>query len=65
MTSAFAINADGSAKDPVAFKNALLADQVKMEELEKDQKAFEVVKGDDIHKFQDLLKETYKVIHGG
>eukprot|EP00210_Caulerpa_lentillifera_P004229 g4034.t1 len=61
MSTAFEINSDGSAKDPTAFKNALLADQEKMKELEKDQKAFEIVKGNDIEKFQELLKETYKV----
>lgn len=65
MTSAFAINPDGSAKDPVAFKNALLEDQEKMKELQKDQKAFEIVKGDDIQQFQTLLMETYKVVRGG
>lgn len=63
MTSALAVNLVGSAKDTLAFQNALLADQEQMREVERDQRVFEVGNGDDIQKYQDLLKETCKVVH--
>ena len=58
---AFALNDDGSAKDPVAFKDAILSDPAKMESLKEEPEVLEIVKGDDIPAFQELLKSVYQV----
>ena len=55
MADPFALNEDGTARDPAAFREALRADPVKMEALEK------VVLGEDEHAFQELIKSVYQV----
>ena len=58
---AYAINSDGSAKSPEAFLQALRADSEKMKLLESEPEALKVVQGDDLQKFQELLKTVYSV----
>jgi hypothetical protein len=57
----FAMNDDGTAKDPVAFREALRSDPEKMEALEAEPDVKRVVLGDDIHAFQELVKLEYHV----
>ena len=61
ISSPFEIHVDGSAKDPIAFRDALRRDETKMSSLKKDERAYNIVVGDDIEAFQSLLKETYAV----
>jgi hypothetical protein len=58
---AYALNEDGSAKDPVAFRKALLEDPAKMESLKEEPEVLDIVKSDDIQAFQELLKSVYQV----
>ena len=58
---AYALNEDGSAKDPVAFKEALKSDASKMEALKNESEVLKIVEGDDIPAFQDLIKSVYQV----
>ncbi|KAI8100478.1 hypothetical protein PSENEW3n2_00000670 [Picochlorum sp. SENEW3] len=57
---AFAMNEDGTAKDPAAFRKALLEDPAKMEALKEEPDVLEIVQGDDIQAFQELLKSVYQ-----
>lgn len=57
----FSLNDDGSAKDPVAFQQALRNDPVKMQALENDPEIGKVVLGEDTYAFQDLLRSIYEV----
>jgi erythromycin esterase-like protein len=57
---AYALNEDGSAKDPVAFRKALLEDPAKMESLKEEPEVLDIVKSDDIQAFQELLKSVYQ-----
>lgn len=57
----FAINSDGSAKDPVAFQNALREDKEKMKALEAEAEVYKVVTSGDSESFQQLLKTAYAV----
>ena len=64
MTSAqdpFVTNADGSAKDAAAFRQALLADSEKMAALENEPEVLKVVRGQDLQAFQELLKTVFAV----
>ena len=61
MADPFALNDDGTAKDPVAFREALRADPVKMEALEKEPEVAAIVLGEDVHAFQELIKSVYQV----
>lgn len=58
---AYALNTDGSARDPVAFRAALQADEDKLSALQKEPEVAKVVLGDDVHAFQELLKSVYRV----
>jgi hypothetical protein len=60
----FELNEDCTAKDPVAFREALRADPVKMEALEKEPNVAAIVLGDDIPAFQELLKSVVEVSLG-
>lgn len=55
------LNEDGTAKDPVAFREALRNDPEKMRALEEEPDVKSVVLGDDIHAFQELIKNAYHV----
>lgn len=57
----FAMNDDGTAKDPVAFKEALKADTAKMEALKEEPEILKILESDDINAFQELLRSTYQV----
>jgi hypothetical protein len=58
---AYALNDDGTAKDPVAFREALRADPAKIEALEKEPEVAKIVLGDDVNAFQELIKSVYQV----
>lgn len=60
-TDPFALNDDGSAKDPAAFKQALQEDPARMEALEQEPEVAKIVLGDDINAFQELIKSVYQV----
>lgn len=57
----YALNDDGTAKDPVLFKQALLSDPSKMEALQQEPEVLQIVTGDDVHAFQELIKSVYQV----
>lgn len=57
----FALNADGSAADPLAFQAALKADAAKMAELEADPELRAVLLGSDIPAMQALLQQAFSV----
>ena len=61
MADPFALNDDGTAKDPAAFREALRADPVKMEALEKEPEVAAIVLGEDVNAFQELIKSVYQV----
>lgn len=55
------MNDDGTAKDPIAFREALKADPMKMEEIEKEPEVAKIILGDDVNAFQELIKSVYHV----
>lgn len=57
----YALNDDGSAKDPKAFQQALRSDAAKMTALQEEPETLRVVLGDDMHAFQELVKGVYQV----
>ena len=57
----FALNADGSAADPLAFQQALRAETAKMANLEADPELKEVLLGSDIPAMQALLQQAFNV----
>lgn len=59
------LNEDGTAKDAVAFREALRNDPEKMQALEEEPDVKSVVLGDDIHAFQELIKNAYHVSFEG
>ncbi len=61
----YALNDDGTAKDPAAFRAALRADPVRMEALEKEPEVAAVVLGEDENAFQELIKSVYQARLGG
>ncbi len=58
----YALNEDGTAKDPKAFQQALRNDAEKMKALEEEPETLKIVMGDDIHGFQELIKGVYQVL---
>ena len=54
-----AYNEDGSAKDPIAFRDALMADPEKRAAIEQDKELAAVLLGDDTAKIQDVLRRLY------
>ena len=60
-TDPYATNVDGSAKNPAAFRGALLADSEKMAALESEPEVLKVVNGQDLQAFQELLKTVFAV----
>ncbi len=57
----YALNDDGTAKDPAAFRQALKSDPEKMEALKEEPETLRIVMGDDMHAFQELIKGVYQV----
>lgn len=60
----FDLAADGSAKDPQAFRSAIRSDAAKMAELEKDPQLAAVLLDGDLAAMQELLRSTYQVSSG-
>lgn len=61
MADPYALNEDGTAKDPAAFQKAVREDPAKMEELEKDPEVAKIVLGEDTSAFQELIKNVFQV----
>jgi hypothetical protein len=57
----YALNADGTAADPLAFQAALRADASKMAELEADPELQGVLLGPDTAAMQALLQQAFQV----
>lgn len=64
MADPFALNDDGTARDPAAFRKALREDPVKMEALEREPEVAAIVLGEDENAFQELIKSVYQVSRG-
>ncbi|EIE26195.1 hypothetical protein COCSUDRAFT_61182 [Coccomyxa subellipsoidea C-169] len=56
----YALNDDGTAMDPAAFRQALKSDPEKMEALKEEPETLRIVMGDDMHAFQELIKGVYQ-----
>ena len=52
----FAYNPDGSALDPLAFRDALMADPEKLRAIEADKELAAALLGDDTARIQETLK---------
>lgn len=61
MADPYALNDDGTAKDPAAFRAALKADPAKLEAIQKEPEVADIVLGSDDHAFQELIKSVYHV----
>ena len=57
----FALNVDGSARDPLAFQAALKADHKKLEALQTEPETLAVMLGDDIPAMQAMLRSAFQV----
>ena len=53
----YELNVDDTAKDPVAFRDALMRDEEKRPEIEKDKDLAMQLLGEDVGKFQECLKD--------
>jgi len=53
----YELNPDNTAKDPVAFRDALLRDEEKRPEIEKEKDLAVHLLGEDVGKFQECLKD--------
>ncbi|KAK9827809.1 hypothetical protein WJX74_003261 [Apatococcus lobatus] len=58
--AALTLNEDGTAKDPVAFQQALRNDPVKLAALEKEPEVAKIILGEDTYAMQELLKSVYE-----
>ncbi|CAK0784658.1 hypothetical protein CVIRNUC_007862 [Coccomyxa viridis] len=56
----YAVEDDGTPKDPKAFQSALRADSTKMATLEDEPETKAIVLGDDMHAFQELIRGVYQ-----
>jgi hypothetical protein len=56
----YALNEDGTPKDPAAFQAALRSDKEKMTAIEEDPDTLKIVIGDDMHAFTELIKGVYE-----
>lgn len=57
----FALNEDGSAKDPDAFQQGIKNDPDKLAALQNEPDTLQTVLGSDLDALQTLLRTTYKV----
>lgn len=55
----FEVNDDGTAKDPVAFRQALREDADKLKIIEEDPQLAEALLGDDTNAMQEILKSVW------
>ena len=53
----YELNVDDTAKDPVAFRDALMRDEEKRPEIEKEKDLAMQLLGEDVGKFQECLKD--------
>ena len=53
----YELNIDDTAKDPVAFRDALMRDEEKRPEIEKEKDLAMQLLGEDVGKFQECLKD--------
>ena len=53
----YELNEDNTAKDPLAFRDALMRDDEKRPEIEKDKDLAVHLLGEDVGKFQECLKD--------
>ncbi|KAF5836489.1 hypothetical protein DUNSADRAFT_5875 [Dunaliella salina] len=60
LPDAFKLREDGSAVDPRNFREALQADDAKMAALASDKEVHDIVMGEDLQRFQNLLRSIYK-----
>ncbi len=63
MDEPFALNTDGTARDPVAFQLALKNDAPKLQALQSEPDVLQIVLGDDIPAMQNMLRSAYQVIN--
>lgn len=61
MEGPFALAADGSAKDPAAFQQALRSDAAKMQQLQQTPELQSILLGSDYEAMQKLLRQAYQV----
>ena len=54
----YELNVDDTAKDPVAFRDALMRDEEKRPEIEKEKDLAMQLLGEDVGKFQECLKDV-------
>lgn len=59
--SPYALNEDGTPKDPTVFQTALRNDKEKMAALEEEPDTLKIIMGDDMHAFNELIKGVYQV----
>lgn len=57
----FALNIDGTAKDPIAFQQGIRNDPDKLTILQTEPDTLQTDLGDDIQALQDLLRSTHTV----
>ena len=55
------MNADGTARDPVAFQNAVRSDQAKLQALQSEPQVQEIILGDDLAAMQNMLRSAHQV----
>lgn len=65
MVEPFALNTDGTARDPAAFQSALRSDHAKLQALQTEPDVVSVILGDDIPAMQDMLRSAYQVLSWG
>mmetsp|Transcript_13614 Transcript_13614/g.18672 ORF Transcript_13614/g.18672 Transcript_13614/m.18672 type:complete len:128 (-) Transcript_13614:116-499(-) len=57
----FDVNEDGTAKNPIAFRQALREDTEKIKIIEEDPQLAEALLGDDTNAMQEVLKSVYQM----
>ena len=60
-THPLAYNSDGTAVDPIAFRDALMADPEKLRAIEAEKELAAALLGDDTAKIQETLKMLYQL----
>ncbi|DBA78601.1 hypothetical protein WJX77_004982 [Trebouxia sp. C0004] len=60
MDGPFALNTDGTARDPVTFQLALKTDAAKLQALQSEPDVLQIVLGDDIPAMQRMLRSAYQ-----
>jgi len=60
----YALNDDDTAKDPVAFREALAKDVGKLKDIEKDEALAKALLGEDTGAMQEALKKLMTMVRG-